>query len=204
MIVSGRPIICRAPSKTSTISSDADDDVGRGQEAAAVDQRRRIRSSCRGRWRSRATPSAQNQILAGRGLARRLAISPKPSSSRKPTCIARTTWLGRTAIGGDVELEGGEGDGDQEGDPAGNALAQARRQAFDRFFGGARGLWRHRVESSSGGASMPSALSERVARRRPAVACRRSPRTDQGRRTCVSTAHLAPLRGSTLPASRGG
>lgn len=39
------------------------------------------------------------------------------------------------AIGGDVDLEHGKGNGDEEGSLAGDAVAKARRQAFDLLFG---------------------------------------------------------------------
>ena len=46
---------------------------------------------------------------------------------------------GQGAIGGGPELEGGEGDGDEIGDVASKAVAEAGRQAFDRVFGGEGG-----------------------------------------------------------------
>jgi len=39
-------------------------------------------------------PSVQNQMRPAVLLATRLPNREKPSNSRKPTCMARTTWLG--------------------------------------------------------------------------------------------------------------
>ena len=84
------------------------------------------------------TPSVQNQIFPAGVLARRLAMQREAEQQQEADMHGAHHLARQIAVGGGAELEGGEGDGDQERDPAGKALAAARRQAFDGFFDGGR------------------------------------------------------------------
>ena len=118
----------------------ADDQVGRGQEARPADQvgieDPVVEAGEEAEPAKRPEPGA-----AGGGAGAQIGDEPEAEQQQEGDVHGPRDLAGQVAIGRGVELEGREGDRDAEGDLAGDPVAEARRQAFDRLFDGREDGW---------------------------------------------------------------